>query len=485
MILLLYAVVGAVLLLLLMLFSRSHRAMNALTLLHPLAYVLLSAYALAYLGLPAYFFAGGYFFMDHLGLYEVLITALLFFLATVYSNGYVERSVKAGDMASGNVKVYYLTFNLLFIVLTYAFFSNNLALLWILAELTTIFSAVLFVTLNAKKNIGAALKYVFTASTCMLFSFIGLILLFTAVENAFGSGTLNWDRLMDFAGNLSPSILFASFVFIFVGFAAKSGVAPFHAWLPTAYSKAPVPAVILSGSVTNLGLYSILRAYAIVAQTPVISKVSSLLLAFGLLSLIVAVFTMLRQTNLKKLVGYSTVEHSGLMLVGLGIGTPIAIFWVLFHVLAQSLTKALLFFSADLIQHQFGSVRMERVRNAFKLQPLASWGVVLGSAAIIGLPPFPVFLSKLSILMQSAVLSPVLLLALLLLLCIAAGSYGIFLTRIFSQVDESAREARVVHSPGMKLPVFVLLFLLFALGLFFPQYLDGIIKSAMLELGLG
>jgi len=484
MILPVYAAISAAVLLL-VLFSRSHRVMNALTMLHPLAYLTLSAYSLSYLNLPAYFFADGYFFMDHLGLYEALITAVLFILAASYSNGYVERSVKMGDMASANIKAYYLTSNMLLLVITYAFFSNNLALLWVLAELTTIFSAVLFVTLNAKKNIGAALKYVFTTSTCMLFAFIGLIFLFTAVDNAFGAGTLNWNLLMEYAGALSPSILFASFVFIFAGFAAKSGVAPFHAWLPTAYSKAPVPAVIMSGGVTNLGVYGILRAYAIVAQTPVVSKVSVLLLAFGLLSIVVAVFTMLRQANLKKLIGYSTVEHTGLMLVGLGIGTPIAIFWVLFHILANSLTKALLFFSAGIIQHQFGSARMERIRNAFKLQALASWGVVFGSAAIIGIPPFPVFLSKFFILLQSATLSPILLLVLLLLLCIAIGSYGLFLTRIFSQVDESAHEAKYSPSLGMKLPIVALLFLLVALGLFFPQFLNELIKSAVLALGLG
>ena len=114
--------------------------------------------------------------------------------------------------------------------------------------------------------------------------------------------------------------MFAAFIFTFVGFAAKSGIVPFHAWLPSAHSKAPAPvSAILSGSVTSVGIYGIIRMYAIASQTSELPKISWFLIAFGLLSMVVAALTMLNQVNLKKLIGYSTVENMGFLLVGLEV----------------------------------------------------------------------------------------------------------------------------------------------------------------------
>ena len=472
--------------LLLIVASKSHRAMNLLSVIHPAAYLILAAYSLSYALLPQYFFGGGYFFMDHLGLFEVSVSSFLFLLAAVYSKGYLEGSMRIGEMSQETIKLYYAAFNLLLITITFSFFSNNLALFWILAELTTAFSAVLIVTLNAKKNIGAALKYIFLASTAMLFSFIGLIFLFAASEHAIGTGTLNWSALMGYAGQLSPTILLASFAFIFIGFAAKSGVAPFHAWLPTAHSKAPAPiSVVLSGSVTAVGIYGILRIYAILHQTTAMPMASSILLIFGLFTMFVAVFCMLCQVNLKKLIGYSTIEHMGILLIGIGIGTPAAIFWTVFHKLAHSLTKALLFFSAGIIHHQYESVRLEHIKNAIKLQPFASAGIIIGGAAIIGMPLFSVFLSKLSILIEAANKSSALLIGMLVLLLIASAAFGLFLSRMLAHSEPGGKMPGQYNAPlNMKLPIIALIAIIILMGIYFPQYLKDLLQSIVAELGI-
>ena len=395
MIMQLYAAIGLTVLALIIL-AKTHNAMNALSKIHAASYFILTLYALSYSILPAYYFADRYFFMDYLGAYEILISAFLFFLSAVYSKGYVEGLMKIGELDRGNLKLFYTAFNLLLIAVTYSFLSNNLALFWIFTELTTVFSAMLVVTLNAKKNIGAALKYIFIASTSMLFSFVGLIFIFTLTEHALGAGTLNWDVLMGNASQLSPKILFAAFAFLFIGFAAKSGIVPFHGWLPTVYAKAPSAiSAILSGSVSSIGLYGILRAYAVLHQTTAASNVSFILLIFGFVSVAVAAFSMLAQINLKKLIAFSSIENAGIMLLGIWIGTPVAIFWVLFHMLAHALTKALLFFSGGVMHRQYGSMHVDKIKNALKLQPLASAGLIIGTAAIIGMPPFAIFLSKL------------------------------------------------------------------------------------------
>jgi hydrogenase-4 component F len=480
----LYAIVGLAVLLLTTL-SKSHRALNLLAVALSAAYLTLTLFTLASGVVSGYALGGGYFLIDHLSLYEILISAVLFLLAAIYSRGYIEGSIEIHEMDRSSLKLFYFAFDALLILITYAFLSDNLALFWILAELTTAFSGVLIVMLNAPKNIGATLKYIFITSTCMLFSFVGLILIFTLTQYSLGEGTLNWSALINVASTLSPSILFAAFIFTFVGFAAKSGVVPFHAWLPSAHSKAPASiSAILSGSITSVGIYGIIRIYSVVAQTSVVSKLSWFLIAFGLVSMTVAVLTMLTQVNLKKLIGYSTVENMGFLLVGLGLGTPVAVFWTLFYTLAHAFTKASLFLSAGIIHHQFESVRMERIKNAFQLQPFASWSLILGAVAIIGMPLSAIFVPKIAILMQAAALSPFLLGGLLTIFLFVAAAFGVFLIKILTQKEDCPTDKHYRAPLGMKLPIVVLLFAVFVLGVFFPQQLNNLLQTIVNELGI-
>jgi hydrogenase-4 component F len=201
--------------------------------------------------------------------------------------------------------------------------------------------------------------------------------------------------------------------------------------------------------------------------------------------MIVAVLTMLNQVNLKKLIGYSTVENMGFLLVGLGIGGAVAIFWTLFYILAHAFTKASLFFSSGIIHHQFKSVRLERIKNAFKLQPFASWSLILGTVAIIGMPLSAVFLPKISILLQSAEVSPFLLGGLLTIFLFAAAAFGIFQIKLLSRTEASEAELKRYQAPlSMKIPIIVLLGTVFVLGVFFPQQLTDLLKTIVSELGI-
>ncbi len=484
-ILALYAVIGVAITVLTVI-SKSHAVQNILAIVLPASYLALTIYTLACATLPAYGLGGNYFLIDHLSIYEILIATTLFLLAAVYSRQYAEDSIVIHEMDRSNLKLFYIAFNLLLVTIVFTFLADNLALFWILAELTTAFSAVLIVMLNAPKNIGATLKYIFITSTCMLFAFIGLILIFTLTEDVLGAGTLNWSVLMSVAGSLSPAIMFAVFVFTFVGFAAKSGIVPFQAWLPTAYSKAPAPvSAILSGTVTTIGIYGILRMYTIVAQTSAVDKISVFLIAFGVISMVVAALTMLRQPNLKKLIGYSSIEHMGFILVGIGLGTPVALFWVVFHLLAHAYTKASLFFSAGILHHQYESVRLERIKNVFKLQPFAGWSLILGTISIIGMPVSAIFLVKFSLLLQTAAVSPFLLVGLLTVFLFVAAAFGIFLIKLLTRKEDSTTDLKPFHAGwGMKIPIIILLAIVITLGVFFPQQLTDLLNTIVSELGV-
>ncbi|TFH05143.1 MAG: hydrogenase membrane subunit [Methanosarcina sp.] len=485
-----YLAVGAISLALILL-SKSHRAMNAFSILHTLAFLAIGLYALLTTIVPAFEAGSEYFYVDHLSIYEVLIAALLFFLASVYANGYVESLMQAQEMHRNNLKIFYMAFSLLLTTTTLAFFSNNLALFWIFAELTTVFSAALVAILSAKENIDAALKYIFIASGAMLFSFIGLIFLYTLSGEVLGSGTLNWTALMENAPLLSPKMLTASFVFLFIGFAAKSGIFPFHTWLPDAHSKAPsAVSAILSGVLLNVGMYGILRMYAVVRQTQAENLVSQFLMVFGLLTVAVAVLNMLLQRNLKMLIAFSSMEHMGILLLGIGVGTPLALFWTLFYVLAHSLTKASLFFSAGILHRQYESNLIQDMRDVLFLQPVAGWGFIIGSFAIVGMPPFPIFSAKFFILLEAFRFSKPLVFAILLLLVIASAGFARFLIEAFTRSSKDIGSGRsektlvpYVVRLGMKLPILSIIFIILVLGVFFPEFLENLLNEIVHELG--
>lgn len=473
MILVAFVLIG-LLAILLVLASRTHRQMNAACIGEALLVLCLAVYLLLSGQVPVSSFVIGnqYFFIDHLGIYEVVIASVVFLLAAIYARGYVEGLIESRELGKGSLKLFYASWAFLLLMVVLAFFSDNLALFWIFAELTTVVSAMLVAILYARDNIDAAIKYIFIASVSMLFSFVGLIFLFELSRITLGTGTLNWTVLIKVAPAFPPGMLIAAFVLVFIGFAAKSGIFPFHTWLPEAHARAPsAVSAILSGVLLNVGIYGIIRVFAIVHRTPAITAVAPLLILFGIFTVAIAAVSMLPQKNLKKLVAFSSIENMGLILVGLALATPLAIFWTVFHVMAHSFTKASLFFSAGILHRQYHSTlssdAADEIRDVFSLQPLAAWGIIIGGLAIIGMPLFPVFLSKFFILAQLAAVSVPVLVLLLFLLFVTAAALGYFvITNFPKRYRETEREDVVAyHAPvSMKAPVVILLVLIIILG---------------------
>ncbi len=459
---------------------RSHRVMTLATLAHALSYFAFAALALSS-PMPAHEMGGG-FLIDHLAIFEMLITASIFALVAIYSSGYAESLIATKLLYRKNLNLFYAAMNMLLLIIMLCFCANDVALFWVLAELSTFFAAFLIAILNSQKNIYASLKYIFVTSAAMLFSFLGLIMLFGIAEGALDSGTLEWDALVGSAGSLPPEPLFAAFALMFIGFAAKAGIAPFHTVLPSAHSKAPsAVSAILSGVIPNIGIYGILRSFAIVKPTAAGGAASNLMIIFGLLSLAIAAFSMLKRKGLKKLLAFSTTENAGLVLIGIGVGTAPAVFWALCHCLAHSLTKAMLFFSAGIINRQYMSDKLGDIKDALKLQPVACAGLILGAAAIVGMPPAIVFVTEFSLLSQMAGHSAGLLAAVCLLLFIASVAFALFLSGMFSNVGGTVKKYKTPKR--MSAPVIILLIAIFALGtVSFPQVYDLVGKAVA---GLG
>lgn len=471
---------------------RTNRQMNAISVAHGLAFVAVTVTALVAVPLPISSFVIGsqYFFIDHFGFFEILIAVIIFFLGSVYAGGYVESLLSSGELEKGSLKLFYGVWCLLLLIVVLAFASDNLALFWIFAELTTILSAMLVAVLSAKENIDAAIKYIFIASTAMLFSFVGYIFLFETSRSVLVAGSLNWTVLIQHAAGFPPSMMIAVFALVFIGFSAKSGIFPFHTWLPEAHAKAPsAVSGVLSGVLLNIGIYAIIRTAALVHQTTAMALASPFLLLFGTLTIGIAAFSMLPQKNLKKLIAFSSIENMGITLIGLAVATPVALFWVIFHVMAHAFTKANLFFSAGILHRQYHSKfsgdAPDEIHDVFRYQPLAAWGIIIGGLAIIGMPPSPVFFSKIFILMQLGTVNMWALPVILVLLFIAAGALGYFVIIAFTQVSKQETTPEFQHYPAplsMKAPVVVLIAIVVTLGIFFSSGEIAFINAIVAEL---
>src|SRR3989338_5178453 len=464
-------IIAGIIVLAFILVLQSNKLMNVVTNLYGVIITVLGAYGLFFISEPL-FFMNENLRVDTLSFYEILIAGLIFWFAALYAKGYVENLITAGELNPKNVKLFYLAFNGLLLSLVLAFSSNNLALLWIFAELSTILSAILIVLLNAKENIVAAMKYVFITSIAMIFSFLGLILLYTVTKYNLENASI-----------LPPELFIMSLVLFFIGFAAKAGLVPFHIWLPAAHSKAPSNvSAILSGTVINVGTYALIRIFAIAKQNPDSFHFASILfLVFGVLTIGVAAFSMVTRTNLKKLIAFSSVEGVGLIVLGLGIGSSNAIFWVLFLIGTNALVKALLFFSAGIIHRQYLSIKIDAIHNLFDLQPLSAVGLIIGSLALIGMPFLPVFMPKLLLLSELARSSIILMFIVLLLMLVLASSFVIFLLQIINVKEKLLTK---YHAPiSMKLPIIILLIIIFLLGITMPETLQNVLHSIIVQLG--
>jgi len=432
----------------------------------------------------------GYFFIDHLGLLEVLVATGIFLLAAIYARGYVSNLLANRELEQGSLKLFYATWCLLELVIVLAFFSDNLALFWIFAEMTTILSALLVAILSAKENIDAALKYIFVASTAMIFAFVGLIFLYEISLSSLGTGSLNWTVLMQHASAFPPVMVTAAFMFIFIGFGAKSGIFPFHTWLPEAHAKAPsAVSAILSGVLLNVGIYGIIRVFAIAHQAHDLAVLTPVLLVFAILTIAIAAISMLVEKNLKKLIAFSSIENMGIILAGISVASPVAIFWVLFQIIGHALTKASLFFSAGILHRQYRSHisadAPDDIHDVFRFQPLAAWGIILGGLAIIGIPPFMIFFSKFFILLSLGSLSILALAIVLVLIFIAAAALGYFVILAVSRTTPTSEddELAAYRTPfSMEAPIVILLSIVLVLGLMFPAGGYAFLNQIVMEL---
>ena len=337
------------------------------------------------------------------------ITSVLFLAAAVYAVGYLANENRSGKHDSDEEEeLPFVNFPeavfagclLLFLAtMTLVSVSRHLGLMWVGVEATTLASAPLIYFHRHHRSLEATWKYLLICSVGIALALLGNFFVAVAARSAGGPMIhLTIDDLIAHAGSLNPLWLKAAFLFFLVGYGTKMGLAPLHTWLPDAHSEAPsVVSALLSGALLNCAFLTILRTHSLLSAADLAVFSSDLLVLFGLISMVVAAVFILGQADFKRMLAYSSVEHMGILSLGIGIG-GVATFGAMLHAVNHSLTKAMLFLAAGNILALYRTKSTTRVRGVLRTLPVTGVLWLAGFLAIVGSPPFGPFLSELTIL---------------------------------------------------------------------------------------
>lgn len=365
----------------------------------------------------------GFIYVDALSAFFLFTVAVVVLLASLGSAAYVRAEEASGALTHLQVRLYFAFFGLFAALMLASLGTGNLGMLFVLIEGSTLASAAL-VGLEAKStSLEAAWKYVIISSLGVTIALVGTLFLFysgTGLRLA-SNLRLTWPYLYQHAAALSDPSLRLAFLLAVIGYGTKVGLAPMHTWLPDAHSEAPSPAsAMLSAALLNTGMYAILRFLAIARIGLGQAYVQHVMLAFGFLSIVVGVLFMVPRGNFKRLFAYSSVEHMGIIAVALGFGGLLGSYGALLHTLNHAIGKSVLFLSSGDVVLGYHTRESSRVRGLLTTLPLTGGILLLASMAVLGAPPFGLFLSELTIVRAGfAGASPWLPVFLLLLLVIA------------------------------------------------------------------
>lgn len=353
----------------------------------------------ASLSTPIFFFRG-MFFMDALSAYILSIVMFVSVAVAIYSVDYMGSEFKEGLIGIKEIRHFYALLHLFIFNMVLATVSNNIAIFWVAIESTTIVSSLLVGFYKDRASVEAAWKYIILCTVSLVFGLLGIFIIYYASASVLvGEGTLNWTELREITHDMNPKTIKLAFLFILVGYGAKAGFAPIHNWLPDAHSQAPTPvSALLSGVLIKCSFFGIIRFVILGNESLESSYCSHLLLIFGLLSMGIATAFILLQNNYKRLLAYSSIEHIGIIAIGMGIGGFWGIYGALLHMLNHAIVKSLLFFTTGRVRLKYHTTEIGKVKGAIAVLPVAGTVMLLAALAIAGSPPFNIFLSEYTIL---------------------------------------------------------------------------------------
>jgi hydrogenase-4 component F len=367
--------------------------------------------------------------------------------------------------------------NLFVFTMLFAVTTDNVGFMWVAIEATTITSALLIPLHASKASVEASWKYILIGSVGIALAFAGTVLAYFDFAALVGRDTsaLSWTLLREVAPALNPRLLQLAFVFILIGYGTKAGVAPMHTWLPDAHSEAPSAlSAMMSGVLLAVALYAIVRWQAVVRAAVGAGFAENVIGLLGVLSLAIGALSLVAQRNYKRLLAYSSIEHTGLICVGLALG-PLGVFASMLHLLNHSLAKSTVFLLAGRVLGRYRTAEIEGVTGLLRTMPWTGGFFAAGMLAVIGLPPFGLFVSEFALVRAGFAAGRPLTIALVLAL-LAVGFVGV-LAHLNRMVYGAPPAGVAVGERGgwALVPLGGCLVILVVLGLTVPAAVDGLL----------
>jgi len=445
--------------------------------------LVLLAGALAHAGTVAWIWGappapalGGWLAVDAAGLLVLALVSALFLVCAAYAQGYLAR--RRDRDSRGFVGGLLVLLGAVSVVAL----SQHLGLLWVAIELTTLSTAPLIYFNQNERALEAAWKYLVTCSVGIALALLGTFLLALASAGPGGPRSLLLADLLAGGATLDRPWLRFAFVFLLAGYGTKLGLAPFHAWKPDAYGEAPgLLGALLSGGVTSVAFLALLRVLQVCRAAGEGPFARQALVGLGLLSIGFAAVFLVRQRDVKRMLAYSSVEHMGILVLGVGIGGA-ATTGAFLHLVYNGLTKGALFLTAGNIHRAFGSKQVEHLRGAARVLPVSGPVFLASFLAITGSPPFAPFFSEFAILdgaVKAGAWAPAA--AYLVGLAVIFIGMGATVLRVVQGAPPEGAGAAAAAMGDTALtagPPLLLLALVLALGLWVPGPLRAVVAAA-------
>jgi hydrogenase-4 component F len=379
-----------------------------------------------------------------------------------------------------NILRYYQGFNVFLLTMLVVPITNNLGIMWVMVEATTL-ASVLLIMLYFKENaIEAAWKYLIIATVGLSFALIGTVFFYYANINVDASeDAMNWTGMVHNSKLFDPNLVKIAFVFILVGFGTKAGLAPMHTWLPDAHSEAPTPvSAVLSGVLLNCAFYGIIR-FHIVSSTAIGPEFSNqLLIILAVVSIAIAAASIYFQKDMKRMLAYSSVEHMGLISLGIGFGGLLGIYGAILQIINHAIAKPLMFFASGTISQKYETKAMSKIKGIIKVMPVTGILFLIGGLALVGMPPFNIFLSEFLILSSGFESGQFIATSIVILFLIV--TFAVFLRHLIKMIFGNPPSEMKKDDMGKLaiIPMAILASLVIILGVYMPAQLQILVQNA-------
>lgn len=419
-----------------------------------------------------------YFAVTPEGLLSLIVISLLFFLISIYSASYLEKTeIQSENMFTGSMLLFLST-------MTMVTLSDHIMVMWIAIEATTLASAPLIYTYRTAEALEATWKYVLICSVGIAMALLGSVLITVAMDAGKVDAPVSFSGLTTVAKSLDPKWLKAGFVFILVGYGTKMGLAPMHTWLPDAHSEAPSPAsALLSGVLLNCAYLGIFKTNKIMHAAGLGDFSGTILMVFGLFSILAAATYILKQTEYKRLLAYSSIENMGIIAFGTGVG-GIGVYGAMICLIHHSLIKSSLFLTSGNILLGYGCKIIQNIGELVGRMPRTFVAFFGGFVAISGFPPFGMFIGEMMIIIGAFRTGHYIeAIIFMISICVIFAGFANQIMKV--SFDNSKREHRIHVPNSMHWPQYVLLLTSVVLSFWMPDTLYLTIIEAITSIGGG